>query len=75
MEIIKKIFPYSFREKKDVGALIVTILLHLVVGAIVTALCSIPVVGKFIAVFSGLIDLYLTAGIVFSILHYAKVIK
>ena len=75
MEIIKKIFPCSFKEKKDVGALIVTILLHLAVGAVVSALSYIPVVGHIIAIFSGLVDLYLTAGIVFSILHYAKVVR
>ena len=74
MEILHKIFPFSFKLKKDAGELILNILLHLAVGAVATLLVMIPFVGPVIGIFSGLIDLYLTAGIILSILNYCKVL-
>ena len=79
METIKKIFPYSFKEKNDIGALIVNILIQFLVGAIagilIGVLARIPILGIVIVLLGGLIDLYVVAGIVLSILDYLKVLK
>ena len=49
METIKKIFPYSFKEKKDLTALIVNVLIQFVIGAVagvlIGILAKIPILG------------------------------
>ena len=79
MEILKKIFPYSFKEKKDIAALIINILIQLVinivVGAVIWVLALIPVVGIIAGLVGSLVGLYFFAGIVISILDYCKVLK
>lgn len=79
MEVLKKLFPFSFAEKNGIGGLIVNILLYLVVGAIagvaIALLAAIPVIGLIIGLLGGLIDLYVLVGIIISILDYCKVLK
>ena len=79
METLKKIFPFSFTEKKDVAALIINILIQLVVGigagVLIGILARIPIVGIVVGLVGGLVDLYVLAGIVVSILDYCKVLK
>ena len=79
MEMLKKIFPYSFKEKKDIAALIINILIQLVinivVGVVVGVLALIPVVQIIAGLVGGLVGLYFFAGIVISILDYCKVLK
>ncbi len=56
MDMLKKIFPLSFKEKKDVAALVINLIIHLVVaiiGGAVIALAGmltgwIPVLGALI---------------------------
>ncbi len=79
MDTLIKFFPYSFKEKKDVAALIVNILVHIVVGfavGVVGALLGfIPFVGFLITILVSAVDLYILIGIVLSVLDYFKVIK
>lgn len=79
MDILKKIFPFSFLEKKDVAALVITIVIHvlagIVIGIVMWLLPYIPFVSTLISLTGTLINLYITGGIVFSILNYCKVIK
>lgn len=79
MDTIKKFFPLSFREKNSVGELVVNVIIQVViavvVGVLIGLLSGVPVLGWIITLLGGLIDLYFTAGIVFSFLHYFKVIK
>lgn len=79
MDIIKKIWLFSFREKKDVAALVITVILHVVAGVVlgfaIGLLGALPFAGTIISLVCGLIDLYITAGIVFCFLDYFKVIK
>ncbi len=79
MELIKKIFPLSFTEKKTLGALIINILIQFVVcaiaGVLIGIFASIPVVGIIIGFVGGFIGLYQIIGILLSILDYAKVLK
>ncbi|MBR5279235.1 MAG: hypothetical protein IKU23_08280 [Clostridia bacterium] len=79
MDIIKKIFPFSFVEKKDVIALVINCVLYfvasIVVGAILSLFGTIPVLGVIFYIVSGLVGLYALCGIVLSILDYLKVLK
>ena len=71
MDTLIKIFPFSFRKKKDIGELILNVIIHLALGVAVSMLILIfpP-----LAVVSGLADLYLAVGIVLSVLNYLKVL-
>ena len=79
MDMLKKIFPLSFGEKKDVVALVVNIVIYLVVGLVagilIGLLAKIPVLGVIIALGGGLVDLYVLVGIVLSVLDYLKLLK
>lgn len=79
MDILKKIFPFSFLEKKDVAALVITIVIHvlagIVFGLVMWLLPYIPFVSTLINLTGTLVDLYITGGIVLCILNYCKVIK
>ena len=35
MDALKKYFPYSFKEKKDVAALVINIIVYIVVAAVI----------------------------------------
>lgn len=79
MDTLKKFFPFSFGEKKDVAALVINIVIYVVVGFVagllIALLSHIPVLGWIISLLGGAVDLYVTGGIVFSVLHYVKVLK
>ena len=83
METLKKIFPYAFKEKKDVAALIINILVQIVInivvgtvlGIISTLLAAIPVVPNIIGLVGALIGLYFFVGVIIAILDYCKVLK
>ena len=79
MEQMKKYFPFSFTEKKDVMALVVNVVLHIAASWIIAILLGIlgliPVVGWFTGLAGMLCELYLFAGIVLSVLDFCKVLK
>ena len=79
METLRKIFPYSFKEKNDIGALIINILIHVVLGTIlkfVLGICIIiPVIGLIASLLSKLVEIYLAVGVILSVLDYFKVLK
>ena len=79
MDIIKKIFPFSFVAKKDIVALIINIVIYIiagiVVGAVLGLLGKIPVVDVIVSIVGGVAGLYSLCGIVFSCLDYFKVLK
>lgn len=72
MDILKKLFPLSFKEKNGIGALIVNIIIHLVADLIAGLIIGLV---PFLGILGGLIGLYFTVGIVLSILDYLKVLK
>ncbi len=86
MDILKKIFPFSFKAK-DVNSLIVSIVIYVVVGlasSLVFSLLNlvfgwIPIVGAILGVLFGIvgwvIGVYCLAGIVITLLDYFKVLK
>ncbi len=85
--MLKKIFPLSFKEKKDVAALVINLIIHLVVaiiGGAVIALAGmltgwIPVLGALIGwvlgIIGTLVSAYCLIGGVLSVLDYLKVLK
>ena len=78
MDLIKNLFPYSFKKKANGVALLINILVQLVIGAIAGVLIGIfggiAVIGFIVRICCGLIDLYVLVGIILSILDYAEVI-
>lgn len=87
METLMKIFPYSFKEKKDTAALVINILLHIAVsvgvGIIIAVLdlilVFIPLIGTIVIslldIVGKVVGLYLLIGIVLSCLDYFRVLK
>lgn len=78
MDILKKVFPYSFGVK-GLGNLIVKVLVYIVVGAIagfaIGLLAAMPIIGMLVYLICGLIDLYVVVGIVLAVLDFLKVLK
>ena len=87
MEILKKLFPLSFKEMPDVKSLIIGIVVYLVLAilagvAIFLATLIVgwipfagAIIGGLLGILGSLIDLYALAGIIIAILTYTKVIK
>ncbi|MBE6779212.1 MAG: hypothetical protein E7541_07505 [Ruminococcaceae bacterium] len=78
MELLKKIFPFSF-VAKDVASLVIICLLHLVVdvvlGFVIGLLAKLPIVGVVMGLVGSLVGLYVLAGLVLALLAYFKVLK
>ncbi len=79
MDLLKKVFPYAFVEKKDLAALIINVIVFLVIGLVVGVviglLKEIPVLGIIVGLVGGLFGIYVLATIVLSILDYLKILK
>ena len=79
MDILKKIFPLSFKFLDSVANLVIGVLIYLVVGILIgfaiKLLFLIPIVGLIFGIVGTLIDLYVLAGIVILFLAYFKVLK
>lgn len=78
MELLKKIFPFSFGAK-DVADLVIRIIIFVVAGVVagvvIGLVSSIPVIGWPIGLLGGLVDLYVLAAIAVLVLDYTKVLK
>ena len=79
MELLKKIFPISFKYADSVANLIVGILIYVVgaaiLGAIFGLLGNAPLVGWLMKLLGSLVGTYSTAGIVIQVLAFTKVLK
>ncbi len=79
MDILKKIWPFSFTAKKDIAALIISLVVHvvasIVIGFVIGILAKIPVVGVIVGLVGGLVGLYFLVGIVLLLLDYFKILK
>lgn len=79
MNILKTLFPISFRFADSVANLIIGILIYLVGGAIAGAvigfLSVIPVIGLIFSLVGSLLGIYSLAGIVIEVLVFVKVLK
>ena len=88
MELLKNIFPYSFKEMKTVSDLVIGIIVYAVVGIIAGAIIAISgaltnwipmgigaVTGAILSAVGSIAEVYVVAGIVIKVLVYTKVIK
>lgn len=81
MDLLKKLFPLSFQCIGEVSKLVIGIIIYVVLGIIggvvigLAGLIDLPIVGLLLSLVGGLLDLYITAGIVLAILVYCKVLK
>lgn len=78
MDLLKKLFPLSFKvsEAKDlVISIIVYAVIDVVCGVLIGLLAKIPLIGILFSLVGTLIGIYATAGIVLAILVFVKVIK
>ncbi len=78
MDFLNKVFPISFKcTEKDafIKALIMYVVAGVVGGLIIGLLSRIPFVGILFGLMGYLAEVYVTAGIVLSILVFTKVLK
>ena len=79
MDMLKKFFPYSFKAKENVTALVINIIVYIVIGAVagfaIGLFAAISVLGIIFSLVCKLIDLYVLVGMVLSVLDYMKVLK
>ena len=87
MDFIKRFWPATFKNNDSVANLIVSVIIYVVMGIVaglIIALAGwitgwIPVLGSLIGVIlqalGYIVELYITAGIVFKFLAYFKVLK
>ena len=81
MDLLKKLFPISFSYVGEVAKLIIGIIIYVVIGIVggvvigLAGLINLQFVGVLLGLVGGLLDLYITAGIVIAILVQCKVIK
>ena len=78
MDIIKKLFPLSFKAKDVVGLiiyLVIYLVLPTVIGIIAGLLAKIPVLGTIMGIISWASGIYCFISIVLLILAFLKVIK
>ncbi len=79
MEMLRKIFPLSFKFLDSIANLVIGTLIYLAAGILISigiALVSIiPIVGWIIGLLGGLVDLYVLAGIVILFLAYFNILK
>jgi len=79
MDIIKKLFPMAFTLKLDLATLIVDTIIHLFIAAVIMIagdlLGLLGVVGTVLYWISRAAITYILISVLFSILHYFKVIK
>ena len=96
MKLIRKLFPYSFIQKKNVLSLILNVVVYLIVGNVLGyiigfistfpfggyvagvptgVLSFIPGFREIFSILVAIINLYMYAGMAFSILDHFKVFK
>lgn len=82
MDFLRKFWPSAFKlEKKVVKPFVIQLIIYVLVGVVLSvasallALLEIAIVNILMSVISGVVGLYCTAGIVFSILKFTGVFK
>lgn len=78
MDILKKIFPISYKAT-EVNALIVSLIIYVLIdivcGFVIGILTKIPFIGLLFGLVGSVVGLYALVGIILSILVFVKVIK
>ena len=78
MKSLKIYFPFAFTEKKDIMALVVNVILHIVAGwaaGIVLGIIGVlPVIGLLAGLAGAVVELYLLVSMILSVLDYCKIV-
>lgn len=79
MNMLKPFFPLVFVPKKDVLALVINIVLHIIAdaiaGLVIAILGSLPLIGWAFTVVGSIVGLYFLVSLVLSILDYLNILK
>ncbi|MBQ7345080.1 MAG: hypothetical protein IJW45_03340 [Oscillospiraceae bacterium] len=80
MDILKSLFPFSFKVKeKDTNALVISIIIYVVLmvlsGVAMTLLGLIPVVNLLVGIVGWVLEVYCLTGIVLAVLNFLNVLK
>ena len=78
MDLLKKLFPFSFKATQLsslLAAVIVCVIVDVVCGVVIGIVDGLPLVGWIFSLIGGLIGLYATVGIVLALLVFFKVLK
>ena len=79
MEVIKRYFPFSFKEKNEIRGLVINILTYLAaaaaVGILIGVFSNVPVVNWIFGIVGVLAEFYAAAGIALSAFDYIKKTK
>ena len=88
MDLLKKLFPISWKYQSEVKDLVIGIIIYVVAGAIGGVVLTVAgaiagllpsilgvIVGALLGAIGGLVELYILAGIVLEVLLFAKVLK
>ena len=78
MDLLKTLFPFSFKAK-DVTSLVIAIVIYVLFGAVcglvIGFLSEIPVLGIIFSLLGSVLGLYGLIGIVLAVLTYFNLIK
>ena len=76
MEVLKRYFPFSFKEKSDLRGLLINVLLYLaaaaIIGVFIGIFSGVPVINWIFGIIGALVEIYVVLGILLSVLDYAK---
>ena len=76
MEVLKRYFPFSFKEKSDLRGLLINVLLYLaaaaIIGVFIGIFSGVPVINWIFGIIGALVEIYVVSGILLSVLDYAK---
>lgn len=79
MNILRKLFPYSFNVKKDVWSVVVNVLVYVALGTLAAliagALSAVPFLGILLSLVAGVFGIYVAVGAILSVLDYLKLTK
>ena len=80
MDILKQVFPFSFKVKeKNVVDLVVSIVIYLMIGLIagfaLSLLRNIPVVNIFVGIIGWACEAYGLVGIILAVLKFLDIVK
>lgn len=78
MDMLKKYFSHAFKAN-DVKSFIIALIIYAVIafvgGLILGLLAAIPILGIIFSIIGWLLEIYITVGVILSILVFVKVIK
>lgn len=79
MEMLKRYFPFSFKEKNEIKGLAVNVLVYLVaalaVGLVIGLFSGVPVINWIFGIVGILAEIYALCGIVLSVVDYMEKAK